>query len=920
MYSFTRCKHFVKNGQNFVHANKYQMYMLSLRKVISSQPLLIMKFLISGICCFCCLLLNAKDINKQKKGNENLLQHFKGPLLPANYGILNNGTLISQESLNTWLNDCRRMKSPVYFPAGKYLLPANFEYNFGNNDLSILGDGADKTILTTNNGAATNFAIPAKIDLTKPKPANDGIYQADIIAANLHSDYKNISAVVLDSYIQILNSEVNTVSLATVKKLGYVTELDTGAPDPGIDGLYVVAKHPSHDYGGGFAHMELGFTGNPLYIQGTVLQRKNGTWSRYYSSVAFISQGNFSVKKISFRNFRPYLFLPTSKEPQQDIKTSNRFIIEQCSFENTARILATMAYGGIMQSPDWYKASSYYSINWNMRFKKFIIRDCEFSYIHESIVWGAPPCFSYDINNNNIHDCYTILNCFYLFPQYNTSLPMSNHTTFSICNNIFLRVRALNPGSENTVQLIRTMNTGSIKNNSFIDCTGIHLYLNGSTKVDGNIIKTFMADIPEKQVRPPVILVKIVKDELISVSNNVISMGMMGNLIANESNASFSISNNKLIGPGTRYISSLTDSNTNLDIYRTYIITDIKVFKKLAGNDTYDHSIKPSDNVYYNKRNSRWEKLKVIPFMYLYSEADNINQYQQDIKFTGNEIEATYLTRIQKKIPTKFNSVSFEKNIIQHCIGLNTGDDNTVIQEYKFNRNTIKNGSLNMESRGNISTTIKKLEITGNTFFADFTTSSSFTASDKLIFQKNSFVRNAAFDFGSSASYHSFGLAEIAAPVYQLSLKGYPGQQLIIQDNNFIADMTKGNILNITDPDNVSITSNTFDLTMPAWQSKYTDTRTAISFNATKTVTSIGIEKNRFIAETGKENHLVSFDDSHSIITEFTNAGNIITSDTAAVSETITAKNKTFINYYKGKNKYPDKENILTVNNRLRKK
>lgn len=879
-----------------------------------------MKFFLSVIFCFCSLVINASHIYKQERDHKDHQRNFKGPLLPADYGIKNDGTFISQEKLDRWLNDCRRLKSTVYFPAGKYLLPENVEFDFGNNDLSILGDGADKTILTTNNGASTNFAIPEKIDLTKPKPVNDGIYQVDIVAAALHPDYKNITAASLDSYVQIINGEVSSVSLTTVKKFGYVTELDTGSPDPGIDGLYVVAKHPFHDYGGGFAQMALGFTGNPLYLQGTLLQRKNGTWSRYYSSVAFISQGNFSVKKISFRNFRPYLFLPSSKEPQQNLRTANRFIIDQCKFEHTARILATMAYGGIMQTPEWYKASSYYSINWNMRFKKFIITNSEFSYIHESVVWGAPPCFSYNINNNNIHDCYTMINCFYLFPQYNTALPISKKTSFQISNNIFLRIRALNPASENTVQLIRTINTGTIKKNSFIDCTGIHLYLNGSTKVVGNTIRTFMANITTKQVRPPVILVKIVKNEIITVTNNIISMGMMGNLIANESNASFTVTDNKLIGPGIRYITSLTDKNMKLDKYKTYVITDIESFKQLAGIDTYEKSLKQSDNIYYDQRNSRWEALKIMPFMYLYSEADNFNQYEQNIIFTGNEIETSYLTRIQKKSPTKFNSVIFENNLIQHCIGLNTGDDNTVIQEYKLTGNTIKNGSLNMESRGNISTTIKNLVITGNTFFADFTTSSSFTASGLLLFQKNTFLLNEAFDFGSETSYRSSGLAGLAAPVFVLSLKGLPGQEMIIKDNKFIAGMTKGDILHITDPDKVSIIENSFDLNLPAWQSLSTTSRNAIFFKSTKTVSSIDIEKNRYFPEAGKENNLVSFDESHSSVADFTNAGNIIESNESAVGKTISAINKSFINYYKGKNKFTDKENIFNVNNRIKKK
>ena len=279
-------------------------------------------------------------------------------LLPSFYGIKNDGSPISQQKLNNWLSACMSSKSPVYFPAGTYCLPVNFEYDFGNTDLLIKGQGSAKTILTTYYNAATNFAVPEKIDLSKPKPPKNGIYQADGRSRSVHPDFMSVSEAMLDSYIAIKGKTIRAISLKEVKDSGYLTELDTREPDPGIDGIYVVAKHPLHDYGGGNTQLKLNYPGEPLYLQGTVLLRKNGYWSRYYSSVAFISTGNFSVKNISFRNFRPYLFLPSAKKGNTFLKTRDHFIIDQCRFEQTQRIVATMIYAGIQDSMNWYKASS----------------------------------------------------------------------------------------------------------------------------------------------------------------------------------------------------------------------------------------------------------------------------------------------------------------------------------------------------------------------------------------------------------------------------------------------------------------------------------------------------------------------------------------------------------------------------------
>lgn len=877
-----------------------------------------MKIILLIISCFIVQLTNAQPAQLINKRNKATPLKHRSIILPSRYGIKNNGTLNNRTNLVAWLNACKELKSPVYFPKGKYLLPADFEFDFGNADLLIKGDGPGNTILSTYNGPETNFAIPEKIDLTKERKSKDGIYQVDIIAGTVHRDFISVSNVPLDSYIKIDGSEVIPVSLAEVKALGYITELDASSADPGIDGIYVVSKHAKHEYGGGFAHLTLGFPGSPLYVQGTILQRKNGTWSRYYSSVAFIGGGNFSVKNISFRNFRPYLFLPAAKKRNTVLKTSDFFIFENCRFEHTARILATMAYAGIQETENWYKASSYYPINGSHRFKRFIIKGNEFSYIHESISWGTPPAGSYTIMNNHVHDCYTMLNGFYLFPPYNTSLPVPAQSKFAVTGNKFIRIRALNAGSENTVHLLRTMNKGIIFNNTFIDCTGIHLYLDGSTRVSGNMIKCFMADVPALQPRPPLILVKLARQEAITISNNRIYMGMMGNFIANESQASFNVYNNQLTGPGIRYITKLSVDEPALDMYRTYIINNIQTFQKKAGTGKYDSAARLSEMVYFNKRKTRWEKVTNIPLMYLYSEVNHFNKVKQYVRFSGNEIETGYLTRIQKNVQTVFNAVYFENNRISFCTGMNAGNEETIINSYRFTGNIVKNGSLSMTSLGNVSASVRYLNISNNTFETGFTGTYSFASSDSLILLANVFTGKKNSTEMAQEQYSSFSKSALPLSTSLLSLKGSPAQVMSIRQNRFSAEMTKGIILSITEPDNVIISKNEFNMKIPAWQATTGNLRNAILFKTNNNCSSINITGNSYLPEPGKENYLVRFDESASVINNMTFTGNKTTGNAHVAIKTIEARNKTFTNYYRGINTSRDEETILKVGNSIK--
>jgi hypothetical protein len=403
---------------------------------------------------------------------------------------------------------------------------------------------------------------------------------------------------------------------------------------------------------------------------------------------------------------------------------------------------------------------------------------------------------------------------------------------------------------------------------------------------------------------------------MISFDGNKFSMGMMGNLVANESQASFTFKNNKLTGAAVRYITSLTKPDQKLDAYRTYTITDTAVFYKIAGIESFDPAIRLSNTVYFNKRISRWEALSVLPQMFLYSEVDQFIQNKQTVVFINNEIEAGYLTRIQKKVSAKYGAVTFKHNLVQYCTGLLAANDSTVIESFNFTGNTVRNGTLQMTSLGDVSSSVISLNISGNKFYVDFTGAFSFAASGLILFRDNIFIRNNAFNFNNAAAYSLFGLSALPAPSFSLTLKGHEGQHMAISGNSFIAEMTRGGIIQVTDPDKVTIANNSFELNIPSWQAPTVTSRNAIHFNTTKPVSFIKIYGNKYFPEAGKKNYLVGFDNGHSAILDFINEANFVVVNETAVIKTVLAANKSFTNYTNLKNRFADKETILSVTNR----
>lgn len=326
----------------------------------------------------------------------------------------------------------------IVLKEGTYCLPTNFSKDF--TDLTITGVPGKTIITTWDTTSATNF---------QPKP------------------------------------------------------MDTNLAEPSTDGIYVVSNHPIKEWGGGFAHLKLSafYNTNGLdvwYIQGTILQRKSGIWSRYYTGYGFKASGNVFVKDIIFDNCQFYLFSPFGQT------MSKKFELNNCSFNNVARVISSCAYAGIDHKPDWYNSLNYYNAFGNYRFKEFKIENCSFSNIHTSIVWGFPPSKATFIKDNTISDCTTTVAYFNLFMKnYNDVNYFTDKASQIITGNTFLNC---NSSNNFQIQLIRTSGIATISNNNFIDCTPqVALFYGGNTIFSHNNIKKLNTST---EWQSPVVVIK----------------------------------------------------------------------------------------------------------------------------------------------------------------------------------------------------------------------------------------------------------------------------------------------------------------------------------------------------------------------------------------------------------------------------
>lgn len=859
------------------------------------------------------------------------VRQFDGDILPQWFGIFNNNTLISLANLDEWMQACTNFNKAVHFPEGKYLFPVDFQHDFGKFDLTISGIKG-KSIITTYDGtASTNFAIPAKVDLTKPRP-DDGVYHVDILGPTLDSSYSAIAlTVVMGDYIQISGGTVSIIT-STIKTLGYVTELnvDTGTGTGLADGLYVVAKHlnDSAAYGGGFTPQNLNgvssfsTSGNVYYLQGTVLQRVGGIWSRFYSGAldlsgnvvsggGFATQGNMVVKDLVFDNVRFYLFSPFDVKNAYQASTdfvSDTFMITGCRFNNCVRVLSSATYSNPTSPKNWF--NNVYNSGGRPRFINFLITDNEFSYIHECICWGPPTSTNTIVTGNNVHDCYTILATFYLYMKTppNTANFWLGRISQVISNNNFTRIRPLNPRANYTTSIIRTVGSAVINNNIFLDITQQAAYIcSTNSTFNNNSVTMFIWDITAAELSssafyddPPVILTKIVDNEgVIEIANNVI-IAPLNTLVSVEGAASFNITGNIFIGCcQARYITAAT---TEISTSRVYVVRNKTKFRDKAGTGNYDTAVDVGDRTFFDKKRNLWVKqLRVLASRYCYSKNDNTASAVQYLVIQGNAlIESENITNLTADDTNVFRSVSVINNNFRFCSTMHVGN-NVTVQEYIFRGNYSRTSYWTMTSMtGSLTNQIQNLFFENNQLSKTLGQIILFATED-LIFKNNVFFPDE--DYNSAQVYAELG---ISIPIFfqGVLLKGASASRIIVSGNHFVTIHSRTTALQLDNIYQAEVSNNWFDLNVPAALTNSGYGRIAVKVNNTTSINEILFTDNSIVLENSKANNLLEFDTASYAITSLVVNNNRTPVNWTSISKTVFANGKSTITYFKGTNQY----------------
>lgn len=316
--------------------------------------------------------------------------------------------------------------------------------------------------------------------------------------------------------------------------------LDVTMPDLNTDGVYVVYKNPIYSFGGGFAHRALSYNTagqQVLYTQGTVLQKCNGVWSRYFTGYGFKTQGNITCTGITFSGCSFYIFSPFGKSETQKFELSN------CVFENVARVISSVTISNSAQEMA-FNTLQVYDVYGGFRFSEFKIQSCVFDNIYTSIVWGIPPSRSITVRDNYIADCPTAIAFFNCQMKRYNAAGQSDETYWKdkvrcyFEGNLFTRIMQTNSW---TVSLIRTNGDATVRGNIFDSISPqVTLFYGGNSTFTGNVV--YKLNTPT-ETQSTVIMVKNVDTPVNTIADNNV-YAPFSPFVAVEGYASFFIQKN----------------------------------------------------------------------------------------------------------------------------------------------------------------------------------------------------------------------------------------------------------------------------------------------------------------------------------------------------------------------------------------
>lgn len=318
--------------------------------------------------------------------------------------------------------------------------------------------------------------------------------------------------------------------------------LDVTMPDLNTDGVYVVYKNPIYSFGGGFAHRALSYNTagqQVLYTQGTVLQKCNGVWSRYFTGYGFKTQGNITCTGITFSGCSFYIFSPFGKSETQKFELSN------CVFENVARVISSVTISNSAQEMA-FNTLQVYDVYGGFRFSEFKIQSCIFTNIYTAIVWGIPPSRSITVKDNYISDCPTTVAFFTCYmKKYKVDGSGSdedywiNKVNCTFDGNLFERIIQNNNW---TVSLIRTCGKANVSYNVFDSVSPqITLLYGGNSTFTNNFVRKINTPA---ETQSCVVLVKTLDTPVNTIADNEV-YAPYSPFVAVEGYSSFFINKNK---------------------------------------------------------------------------------------------------------------------------------------------------------------------------------------------------------------------------------------------------------------------------------------------------------------------------------------------------------------------------------------
>lgn len=537
----------------------------------------------------------------------------------------------------TTLNDATRLNAlfnynegdsendEYFFPNGTYLIPPDYSFDFGTRPINFRGETREGVILTTFDPGGTNISMrcPEQIDITKPKPTKDGMYQVETIGT-LHSDYTGLT-LNIGSYVQILSGTPSVATLLNVKTANYVTYLDANdAPSfPLYDGLYIIQKEMPGEISGGYPYSEIQPNGNDSMnklkvIIGSVIKYDStgptdAKWSIFQHTslnpypIAFSSQSEIYFENISFVDFAPFVFSPYGEAGDRAL------VIKNCYFKFCTRISAFELTGNggsigaegdlhIMLPPG---ASSLYVVPTKVYgFKSMQYISNSFEYIHQSIVWGTPSTHDFIIKDNRFANNFSTLAYFVLIGGTANGTSVRRNFNYLIDGNSFTSCRISSANSNDSTILFQFYDNARFINNTFIDCTGIHCYNSGdNTIIDSNVMEPYInPDLPGGES------LYLYKNQNVGsqqvFSNNVVDGCVVTLLHTKQTGKITAAGNNLRMSPSANYVFASTTGTLSKKLF--YYAVSASNFTTLAGGGSNVGTISNGDRVYWEARENKW--------------------------------------------------------------------------------------------------------------------------------------------------------------------------------------------------------------------------------------------------------------------------------------------------------------------------